>query len=86
MTTKRRRGRPRGKCGKVLFFSKLDAEITLARLVWRDKGQARVHYCNICFGDVYHITSQGEEPDRKSRETGANDPQSIDAESSRAIA
>lgn len=86
MANKRRKGRPRGKCGKVLFFSKLDADIALARMVWKDRGQKRVQGCNICFGDVYHVTSQDPDPGRNEKRTGSIAPQSIDAESSRAIA
>jgi hypothetical protein len=86
MTTKRRKNGRRGRCGKVLFFSKLDADIVLARLVWKDTGQKRVQHCNICYGDVWHITSQDEDPGRSEKRTGSITPQSIDAESSRAIA
>lgn len=70
----------KGKCGKVIYRTELDAKIALARLVWKDKGQRRVQPCNICRGRVYHLTSQ----ERRSEPT-KRIPQSIDGNLSRAI-
>lgn len=75
----------RGRCGKIMIPDELGAKIILARLVWKDKGQARAYKCNLCFGEVWHITSQPPEPGRSEKRTGSIDPQSIDEESSLAI-
>jgi hypothetical protein len=75
----------RGRCGKVIIPNELDAKIILARLVWKDKGQSRAYECKICWGHIWHVTSQDPDPDRNEKKTGSNDPQSIDAESSLAI-
>jgi len=72
----------RGRCGKVIFFTEIDAKIALARMVWKDKGARRVQECTICYGHVWHLTSQEQKTEKK---TGSNDPQSIDGESSLAI-
>lgn len=75
--------RPRGKCGKVLFFTELDAKIVLADMQRRGKEAKRVQECNICYGDVYHITSQDQ---RTKKRTRKRTPQSIDEEPLRNIA
>lgn len=72
----------RGKCGKIIIRDELSAKILLARLVWRDKGQFRTYECNICYGQVWHVTSQEQKTEKK---TGKRDPQSIDEEPSLAI-
>lgn len=78
-----RRGRPRGKCGKAIYWDEISAKFDLARRQAKDNNEIRVRQCNICFGHVFHLTSQ---PQRTEKKTGMRDPQSIDAESSRAIA
>lgn len=75
----------RGRCGKIIIRDELGAKIALARLVWKDKGQSRAYECKICYGHIWHVTSQDPDPDRSQRETGISDPQSIDEESSLAI-
>ena len=71
---------PRGKCGKKMFRSELDAKIVLGLRGRRgNRQEQRVYKCTICWGEVWHTTSQ------KKRDTDRI-PQSIDAESSRAIA
>lgn len=72
----------RGKCGKVIIRTELDAKIILARLVWRDQGAFRAYECNICYGNVWHVTSQEQRTEKKTRMIA---PRSIDEESSLAI-
>jgi hypothetical protein len=72
----------RGKCGKIIIPDALGAKIVLARLVWKDKGQFRAYECDICYGHIWHVTSQEQRTEKK---TGSSAPQSIDEESSRAI-
>lgn len=72
----------RGKCGKIMIRDELSAKIILARLVWKDKGQFRAYECNLCYGGVWHVTSQEQRTEKK---TGSIDPQSIDGEISLAI-
>jgi hypothetical protein len=71
----------RGKCGKVIYRTELDAKLALLNRQNRDKGQLRIHRCNVCKGKVYHLTSQ-----RRKRAEGKRDPQDIDGESRPAIA
>jgi nitrate/TMAO reductase-like tetraheme cytochrome c subunit len=78
--------RPRGKCGKVLYFTELDAKIALAKLQWKDRGEKRVQPCNICHGEVFHLTKQDQKTQPRDRRKGMSDSRSIDGESSRAIA
>jgi hypothetical protein len=75
----------RGKCGKIIIRDELSAKIILARLVWKDKGQFRAYECNLCWGHVWHVTSQEPDPGRNEKKTGSSAPQSIDEESSLAI-
>lgn len=79
--SKNRGRRPRGKCGKAIYWDDISAKLDLARWQRKDGEEIRVQRCNICWGQVFHLTSQ---PRRA--QTGMSDPQSIDAESSRAIA
>lgn len=74
----KRRGRRRGKCGKVLYRDEIAAKLALAELQRRDKGEQRIYRCNICSGAPWHLTGQ-------EKRTGSSDPRSIDAESSLAI-
>lgn len=72
----------RGKCGKIIIRDELDAKIILARLVWKDKGQSRAYECSVCYGHIWHVTSQEQETEKK---TGKRNPQSIDEEARCAI-
>lgn len=78
--TDRGKGRRRGRCGKISYRDEIAAKFILAQL---DRGESRIYECNICFGHIYHITSQEQRTEKK---TGSIAPQSIDAESSRNIA
>jgi len=71
----------RGKCGKVIYRTELDAKIALADNQRRDKGPVRIHRCNVCAGKVYHLTSE-----RRKRAEGKRNPRDIDGESRPAIA
>jgi hypothetical protein len=77
--------RPRGKCGKIMYFTELDAKIDLARLQRRDLDVRRVQPCNICWGEVFHLTKQDQKTEPRKKKTGSSAPQSIDGESFQAI-
>lgn len=44
------------KTGKIRYHDALDAQIALAKLVWKDKGEKRTYRCHFCRG--FHTTSQ----------------------------
>lgn len=81
MTVKKKHRRPRGKCGKAIYWDIISAKLDLARWRSKDGEVMRVQRCNICWGEVFHLTKQERRSDQPDRI-----PQSIDAESTRAIA
>lgn len=83
--TDRGQGKRRGRCGKLLYRDEIAAKFALANLQRRDKGETRIYKCNICFGQVWHVTAQPPDPGRSEKRTGSIAPQSIDEESSLAI-
>lgn len=55
-TPRRGKGKRCSRTGKVMFRSKLQADIALARLRWLDAGQVRTYRCEFC--NCWHLTSQ----------------------------
>ncbi len=50
------------KSGKIRYHDQLDAQIALAKLVWKDKGEKRIYRCPACKG--FHTTSQAQRTKR----------------------
>jgi len=51
------------RTGKLRYHDKLEAEIELAKLVWKDKGEKRTYRCHYCHG--FHTTSQAQRTELK---------------------
>lgn len=60
----RRRGRPRGKCGKILYRDEIAAKLALAETLYRGRGENRIYECNICYGHVWHVTSHEQKTEK----------------------